>query len=113
MTHSVESIKKSLRAYMLIGIILFIGTAVTVLVATRPELDIGLRGFDTWDCVLGISIAMFKSSLVAIIFMHLNHEKKAVYWIIASGVCMVLSLFLLSALALGDPIVDPFFYSNH
>jgi hypothetical protein len=45
--------------------------------------------------------------------MHLNHEKKAVYWLFASGLCMVCSLAGLTALALGDPIFDKFFYSGH
>jgi hypothetical protein len=45
--------------------------------------------------------------------MHLNHEKKAVYWLFGSGLCMVCSLAGLTALALGDPIFDNFFYSGH
>jgi caa(3)-type oxidase subunit IV len=106
---SPEAIRKSLRAYKLIGGVLFLGTILTVLVATVPALDIGEHGFDKWDCVLGLAIASTKAFLVAFIFMHLNHEKKAVYWLFGSGLCMVCSLGPLTALAIWDPIVDPFF----
>ena len=108
-----EAIKKSVRTYLFVGGILFIGTIITVLVATVPMLDVGQHGFDKWDCILGLTIATTKAFLVAFIFMHLNHEKKAVYWLFGSGVCMVCSLAGLTALALGDPIFDNFFYSGH
>ena len=112
MADTPEAIKKSVRTYMLVGSVLFIGTIITVLVATVPMLDVGIHGFDKWDCILGLTIATIKASLVAFIFMHLNHEKKAVYWLFASGLCMVCSLAGLTALAMGDPILDNFFYSG-
>lgn len=113
MADTPEAIKKSVRTYMFVGGILFIGTITTVLVATVPWLDVGEHGFDKWDCILGLTIATIKAGLVAFVFMHLNHEKKAVYWLFASGLCMVCSLAGLTALALGDPIFDSFFYSGH
>ena len=104
-----EAIKKTTRLYLMVGLILFICTGLTVAVATVEALDIGRHGFDMWDCILGLLIATFKSCLVAFIFMHLNHEKKAVYWLFGSGLCMVCSLAFLTALAVWDPIYDPFF----
>ena len=113
MADSPEAIKKAVRTYLIVGTILFIGTILTVLVATQPQLDVGAHGFDKWDCILGLTIATIKATLVAAIFMHLNHEKKAVYWLFGSGVCAVISLAGLTALAMGDPIFDRFFYSGH
>ncbi len=113
MADTPEAIKKSIRTYLFVGGILFLGTITTVLVATVPWLDVGAHGFDKWDCVLGLTIATIKAGLVAFVFMHLNHEKKAVYWLFASGLCMVCSLAGLTALALGDPIFDSLFYSGH
>jgi caa(3)-type oxidase subunit IV len=104
-----EAIKKTTRLYLLIGLVLFICTGLTVAVASFEILDVGQHGFDKWDCILGLLIATFKASLVAFIFMHLNHEKKAVYWLFGSGLCMVCSLAFLTALAMWDPIFDPFF----
>lgn len=109
MADTADDIRKSVRSYLLVGAILFIGTAVTVLVATVPWLDVGRHGFDVWDAVLGLAIAATKASLVAAVFMHLNHEKKGVYWIFASGLVFVVALFGLVGLAKFDPIHDPFF----
>lgn len=112
MADSPEAIKKSVRTYLFVGLILFVGTVVTVLVATVPALDVGRHGFDKWDAILGLAIASTKASLVAFIFMHLNHEKKAVYWLFGSGLVMVCSLAFLTALAIFDPIHDPLFYGT-
>lgn len=112
MADTPEAIRKSIRLYLLIGAILFAGTVITVLVATVPALDFGKHGFDTADCVLGLAIATTKASLVAAIFMHLNHEKKAVYWIFGSGIIFVIALFGLTALAKSDPIHDSLFYGK-
>ena len=112
MADTPEAIKKSIRTYMFVGGILFLGTIITVLVATVPAFDIGRHGFDALDCALGLTIATIKASLVAFIFMHLNHERKAIYWLFGSGLCMVCSLAFLTALAMWDPIFDNFFYSG-
>jgi caa(3)-type oxidase subunit IV len=109
MADTPEAIRKSIRTYLFVGGILFAGTVLTVLVATVPWLDVGRHGFDVWDAVLGLAIATTKASLVAAIFMHLNHEKKAIYWIFASGLVFVTALFGLTALAKYDPIHDPHF----
>ncbi len=112
MADTAEDVRKSIRTYLFIGLILFIGTIVTVLVATVPALDIGHHGFDKWDAILGLAIATTKASLVAAIFMHLNHEKKAIYWIFGSGLFFVFWLFFLVGLAKKDPIHDPLFYGK-
>lgn len=112
MADTPEAIRKSIRTYLFVGGILFLGTVMTVLVATVPWLDVGHHGFDLMDAILGLAIAATKASLVAAIFMHLNHEKKAVYWIFASGLVFVIALFALTALAKYDPIFDPFFFST-
>jgi cytochrome c oxidase subunit 4 len=112
MADTPEAIKKSVRTYLFVGGILFLGTIITVLVASVEALDVGKHGFDAMDCILGLTIATIKASLVAFIFMHLNHEKKAVYWLFASGLCMVCSLAGLTALAIFDPIHDPLFFGE-
>ena len=112
MADTPEAIKKSIRTYLFVGGILFLGTIITVLVATVPAFDVGRHGFDAMDCILGLTIATVKASLVAFIFMHLNHEKKAVYWLFASGLVMVCSLAGLTALAIFDPIHDPLFFGE-
>lgn len=112
MADTPEAIKKSIRTYIIVGTILFAGTCLTVAVAEFSWLDFGKHGFDRVDAVIGLTIASIKATLVAYIFMHLNHEKKAVYWLFGSGLCMVCSLAFLTALAVGDPIHDSLFYGK-
>ncbi len=112
MADTPEAIRKSLRTYLMIGAILFAGTVFTVMVATVPMLDVGRHGFDWKDAVLGLLIAGTKASLVAAIFMHLNHEKKAIYWIFFGSFIFVTALYGLTALAKNNPIHDPLFYGE-
>jgi caa(3)-type oxidase subunit IV len=104
MADSPEAIQKSLRLYKLIGGVLFAGTVITVMVATVPALDFGKHGFDVADMVLGLLIASVKASLVAAIFMHLNHEKRLIYWLFGFGISAAICLLALTALAETDPI---------
>ena len=104
MADSVEHIKKSIKLYLLIGTILFVFTGVTVAVAKIPMFDVGKHGFDTWDMILGLSIASFKASLVGYIFMHLNHEKKAIYWIFFGAIMFFGFMIFLIMFAKEDPI---------
>ena len=104
MADSVHEIKKALKLYLLIGALLFIFTGVTVAVATVPALDVGHHGFDVYDMTLGLAIAAFKASLVMLIFMHLNHEKKLVYYFLAMSVVCGIFLMVITAWAFSDPI---------
>jgi caa(3)-type oxidase subunit IV len=104
MADTPEAVLKSLRLYKLIGAVLFVGTVVTVMVATIPALDFGKHGFDFADMVLGLAIASVKATLVAAIFMHLNHEKRLIYWVFGFGIFFAVAMAALIALAKGDPI---------
>lgn len=112
MADSPEEIRKTLKTYLIVGLILFAGTVLTVLVATVPAFDVGRHGFDPLDCVVGLAIATFKASCVGYVFMHLNAEKKAVYWIFGGSFVFAAALYLLTALAKSDPIHDPLFYGE-
>lgn len=117
MADTPEEIKSHFKQYSIIGGILFIGTVLTVAVATVPALDIGGHGFDKADAILGMAIATTKASLVALIFMHLNHEKKAIYWIFLGSLVFAAILIGLFALAMTDPItfdaMMPGAYGSH
>jgi len=105
MADSPEEVKKHLKLYGFIGGLLFIGTIVTVLVATVPFLDIGDHGFDKADMWLGLFIASVKASLVMLIFMHMNAEKRLIYWLFGLGIIAAMCLVFLTALAFWDPII--------
>ena len=104
MADSPEALQKSLRLYKLIGGVLFVGTVVTVMVATIPWLDFGDHGFDAIDMIIGLLIATVKATLVAAIFMHLNHEKSMIYWLFGFGLFFAAAMAVLIGLAKWDPI---------
>ena len=104
MADTLEEIQKAQKKYILIGLILFAFTVVTVAVATVPWLDFGEHGFDSKDAVIGLIIASFKASLVGAIFMHLNHEKKLIYVVLVLGVIMGIVLVVLTGWSFEDPI---------
>lgn len=110
MADTPEAIKKATRTYLKVGAVLFAGTILTVAVATVPALDIGVHGFDVADLLLGLAIATVKASLVALVFMHLNHEKRMIYMLFGLGLLAAVSLFFLTWMAFEDPIFFDGFY---
>ena len=104
MADTPEEIKKAQKKYLLIGLILFVFTVVTVSVATVQWLDFGEHGFAARDATIGLVIATIKASLVGAIFMHLSHEKKTIYVLIVIGILMGISLMGLTGWAFQDPI---------
>jgi cytochrome c oxidase subunit 4 len=109
MADSPEAIKKSIRTYLLVMGALFVGTVITYLVATLPALDFGGHGFDAADCVIGLLIATVKATLVAAIFMHLNHERGLIYKTLLFTMIFFAAMMFLFCLAYLDPIKDSFF----
>ncbi len=114
MADSIEAIQKSKKTYLMVFGALLVGTVLTVLVAEAPGwlywLDVGDHGFDKWDAVVGLLIATTKASLVAAIFMHLNHEKKLIHWVFFGAIALFGSMAALLALAKSSPIFDYLFY---
>ena len=56
--------------------------------------------------IVALIIASFKGSLVAAIFMHLTHERKAIYWVLILTVVFFIVLMLIPvSLALGPAVV--------
>ena len=68
----VEAVRKSVRTYMMIGGALLVFTAITV-GANLLHLSVPAA------ITLALIIASIKASMVAAVFMHLNHEKRWVY----------------------------------
>ena len=68
----VEAVRKSVRTYMMIGAALLVFTGITV-AANLLHLSVPLA------ITLALIIASIKASMVAAVFMHLNHEKRWIY----------------------------------
>jgi len=95
-----EAIRKHVRTYWMIGAALFVFTVITVAV-NQVHLAVPLA------ITVALIIATMKGSMVAAVFMHLNHERM---WIYAALVLTVIGfgiLMLVPALTVGDSIGTP------
>ncbi len=96
MADTPEEILKDMKKYWRVGWILLACTALTVAVAkVTPSVTIGL------------GIATVKAGLVALIFMHLSHEKSIIYKVLIYTVFFAIGLMFLTLLAMYDPIISP------
>jgi cytochrome c oxidase subunit IV len=104
MSSDPEAVRKSVRLYFMIGMALFVFTAITVAV-NQVHLVIPLA------ITVALIIATVKGSMVGSVFMHLSHEKKWIYgallltlmfWI----VLMAVPFFTVND-SIGTPIAQP------
>lgn len=105
MESSTEDIQKHVKTYLMVGAMLFTFSIVTVLVRTLPFFDFGMPGVDAPDIVAGLVIATIKSSLVMLIFMHLNHERGLIYKVLLFTVAFAIGLMGLTLFAQHNPIL--------
>jgi len=92
--HEVEHLQAHIKTYWIIFWALIVGTILTVGVPYLIHFD-----NHVYNVILGLAIATAKATLVCLFFMHLNAEKKLIYWMIALAVFGAIALFILTALA--------------
>ena len=103
MADSPQEIQKAVRKILWIGAILIVFTIITVALS-YVELP-----SHSWNLIVGMIVATFKAALVALVFMHLNHESKLIYKILAFTTVFALAIFLLIYFSSMDPLrVDNF-----
>ncbi len=95
MHSNLEEIQQQTRKYLMVGGALLVGTAITVAVS---YVNLGVAG----NITLGLIIATVKASLVAAIFMHLNHEKAWIYGSLVLTVAFFIVLMFLPVLTVSD-----------
>jgi len=93
-------LQKHVKKYIFIGLLLIFFTAVTVALS-YVELPT-----HSLNIIVGMIVATFKAALVALIFMHLNHEKSLIYKVLAFTAVFCFALFILFVMANKDPLVD-------
>jgi cytochrome c oxidase subunit IV len=86
-----DSIRKQTKAYIGVFVALMVLTVLTVAVSYF-HMPVALA------VIVALIIAGFKGSLVAAVFMHLNHERKTIYWVLALTVLFFLVLMAIPAL---------------
>ena len=93
--HTAEEIKKSVRTYMVVFAAL---ACLTVLTVAASYLDLSAKA----GIAMALLIASVKGSLVAMFFMHLIDERKAVYWILILTVVFFIVLMFLPVSAVSN-----------
>jgi len=94
------AIKKSVRAYVMVGAALYLGTIITVVV-NQVHLAIPLA------ITVALIIATVKGSMVASVFMHLSHEKKWIYGALILTVLFFAVLLSVPLFTVRDSIGTP------
>jgi cytochrome c oxidase subunit 4 len=98
------AIKKSIRGYLTIGAVLFVCTAITV-AANQVHLAV------PFAITVALIIATIKGSMVAAVFMHLNHEKRWIYGALLLTIAFFIVLLFLPLLfilnGIGTPLAVP------
>ena len=95
-----EAIRKHVRTYWMIGAALFVFTVITVAV-NQVHLAVPLA------ITLALIIATMKGSMVAAVFMHLNHERMWIYAALVLTVIGFAILMLVPSLTINDNIGTP------
>ena len=103
MSETPEQISKHIKKYLFIGALLIVFTFITVGMS-YVELT-GANGSQTNNILFGMAVATFKALLVALIFMHLNHERKIIYKFLVFTFSFVLGMFVLFILCHDNPLV--------
>ena len=88
MAHGAEDIQKHIRTYMMVFASLAVLTVVTV--------GISYLHLSTGAAIaLALTVALVKGSLVALYFMHLVSEEKAIYWLLGlTGAFFMVLMYL-------------------
>lgn len=96
--HSVDDIKKSVRTYFMIFGALMVLTIITVGVS-YIHLPVAAA------VTVALIVATIKGSLVALYFMHLLHERKVIYWVLALTLIFFIFMMFVPLLTNSDKIL--------
>lgn len=86
-----EAIRKQTKTYIGVFVALMVLTVLTVAVSYF-HMPVALA------VIVALIIAISKGSLVAAVFMHLNHERKTIYWVLILTVLFFLVLMAIPVL---------------
>jgi caa(3)-type oxidase subunit IV len=93
-------LQKHVKTYLWIGLFLLFATGATIAIAFYE--------FPThsMNIIVGMIVATIKASFVALIFMHLNHERPLIYKFLAFTTVFCFVLFVLFICSNADPLND-------
>ena len=92
---SSDNMSKYIKNYRNVFIYLLIATFLTVLAS---YIDFDVKGSIAGGVFVGLVIASIKGYLVAANFMHLNSEKKMIYWVLILTIIFLIPLLFIPVL---------------
>jgi len=99
--HASDDISKHVKTYFMVFGTLMVLTIVTV--------GVSYLHLPVHEAILvALFIATIKGSLVALFFMHLNHERKMIYWVLALTAVFFAVLLLVPLSTNLDKIVQKY-----
>jgi cytochrome c oxidase subunit 4 len=97
--HASDDISKHVKTYFMVFGTLMVLTVITV--------GVSYLHLPVHEAILvALLIATIKASLVALFFMHLNHERRLIYWVLALTVVFFTVLMLVPISTNLDRIVQ-------
>jgi cytochrome c oxidase subunit 4 len=96
-----DDIRKHVKTYMMVFGALMVLTIVTVLIS---YLHLAVHE----AILIALAVATVKGSLVALFFMHLNHERKLIYYVLGLTVVFFTFLMLIPLFTTMDRIVQKY-----
>lgn len=94
------TVRKSVRSYVTVGVMLLVFTAITV-AANQFHLAVPAA------ITVALIIACMKGSMVAAVFMHLSHEKRWIYGALLLTVAFFIVLMFVPLFTVMDGIGTP------
>ena len=99
--HASDDISKHIKTYFMIFGALMVLTIVTV--------GVSYLRLETHEAIIvALFIATIKGAMVALFFMHLNHERKLIYWVLMLTVAFFAVLMLVPLSTNLDKIVQKY-----
>ena len=92
-----EAVRKSIRSYMMVFAMLMVFTVITVAVA-------GIEFSVPMAITVALIIASMKAAMVAGVFMHLSHERQAIYGTLVLTAVFFIVLLLIPILSHMDRV---------
>lgn len=114
-SHASHDVKKDLKIYILVFVLLLVGTIITVAAWKwgGPVLSaVGIPPTLTVTIVIALFIATIKAFLVAGYFMHLMSERKAVYSVLAATAFFFVAMMYLIVWSRGEMPKGTVYWEN-
>ncbi len=102
MSDHTHDISKHRKTYIMVGAILLVGTLLTFALDHFESIDLKKRAGMLVATIAALSIATIKGGFVAGVFMHLNDEKKWIYWVMGFTALFAIGMLGLTIWSMKD-----------